>query len=150
MLSKKDLKRLKDIPNCEIVSYNPPGITLNLGINYRDHRKILLIDGAVCFVGGINIADEYIHKKERFGFAAAFLLVFAAVIYVAVCWTPVTYTSLYGVQGKYLLPAFPLLLLACKNKVVTIKKDIFNHICFVMSVTNIFVVLNALTIILQR
>ena len=96
-------------------------------------------------------SDEHtLAKKERFGFAAAFLLVFAAVIYVAVCWTPVTYTSLYGVQGKYLLPAFPLLLLACKNKVVTIKKDIFNHICFVMSVTNIFVVLNALTIILQR
>ena len=68
VLSKNDLERLKAIPNCEVVSYNPPGITLNLGINYRDHRKILLIDGDRCFVGGINIADEYIHKKERFGF----------------------------------------------------------------------------------
>ena len=68
VLSKKDLKRLKSIPNCEVVSYNPPGLTLNLGINYRDHRKILLIDGDRCFVGGINIADEYIHKKTRFGF----------------------------------------------------------------------------------
>ena len=68
VLSKKDLKRIKDIPTCEVSSYNPIGVTLNLGINYRDHRKILLIDGDVCFVGGINIADEYIHKKERFGF----------------------------------------------------------------------------------
>ena len=68
VLSKSDLKRLKDIPNCQVVSYNPPGITLNLGINYRDHRKILLIDGLCAFVGGINIADEYIHEKERFGF----------------------------------------------------------------------------------
>ena len=68
VLSKTDLNRLKNIPNCKVVSYNPPGLTLNLGINYRDHRKILLIDGDRCFVGGINIADEYIHKKERFGF----------------------------------------------------------------------------------
>ena len=68
VLSKNDLQRIKEIPNCVVASYNPPGITLNLGINYRDHRKILLIDGDRCFVGGINIADEYIHKKERFGF----------------------------------------------------------------------------------
>ena len=68
VLKKNDLKRLKSIPGCEMVCYNPPGITLNLGINYRDHRKILLIDGDRCFVGGINIADEYIHKREKYGF----------------------------------------------------------------------------------
>ena len=68
VLHKDDLAILKEIPNCEVASYNPPGLTLNLGINYRDHRKILLIDGECAFVGGINIADEYIHKKERFGY----------------------------------------------------------------------------------
>ena len=35
--------------------------------NNRDHRKILVIDGQVAFTGGINIADEYINEKERFG-----------------------------------------------------------------------------------
>ncbi len=35
--------------------------------NNRDHRKILVIDGKVGFTGGINIADEYINKEERFG-----------------------------------------------------------------------------------
>lgn len=35
--------------------------------NYRDHRKILVIDGKVAFNGGINLADEYINKIERFG-----------------------------------------------------------------------------------
>ena len=35
--------------------------------NYRDHRKILVIDGKVAFNGGINLADEYINKVERFG-----------------------------------------------------------------------------------
>ena len=35
--------------------------------NYRDHRKILVIDGRVAFTGGVNLADEYINRIERFG-----------------------------------------------------------------------------------
>lgn len=35
--------------------------------NYRDHRKILVIDGKVGFCGGVNLADEYINHIERFG-----------------------------------------------------------------------------------
>lgn len=35
--------------------------------NNRDHRKICVIDGRVGFTGGINLADEYINKKVRFG-----------------------------------------------------------------------------------
>ncbi len=36
-------------------------------MNNRDHRKIMIIDGNVSFSGGINLADEYINKKKRFG-----------------------------------------------------------------------------------
>ena len=35
--------------------------------NYRDHRKILVVDGEVAFNGGVNLADEYINRIERFG-----------------------------------------------------------------------------------
>ena len=35
--------------------------------NYRDHRKIAVIDGHTAFTGGINLADEYINEKTRFG-----------------------------------------------------------------------------------
>ena len=35
--------------------------------NNRDHRKILVVDGNVGITGGINIADEYINQKNRFG-----------------------------------------------------------------------------------
>ncbi len=35
--------------------------------NNRDHRKIMVIDGRVAFTGGINLADEYINEKVRFG-----------------------------------------------------------------------------------
>lgn len=35
--------------------------------NNRDHRKIAIIDGQIAFTGGINLADEYIGEKVRFG-----------------------------------------------------------------------------------
>ncbi len=35
--------------------------------NNRDHRKILVIDGHTAFTGGINLADEYMNVKKRFG-----------------------------------------------------------------------------------
>ncbi|MBQ3046595.1 MAG: cardiolipin synthase [Clostridia bacterium] len=36
--------------------------------NNRNHRKITVIDGYIGYTGGVNIADEYINKKERFGY----------------------------------------------------------------------------------
>ena len=35
--------------------------------NYRDHRKILTVDGNIAFTGGINLADEYINARPRYG-----------------------------------------------------------------------------------
>ena len=35
--------------------------------NYRDHRKIAVVDGQVAFTGGVNLADEYINRVVRFG-----------------------------------------------------------------------------------
>ena len=40
---------------------------LSIRMNNRDHRKITVIDGKVGFTGGINLADEYINERERFG-----------------------------------------------------------------------------------
>ena len=40
---------------------------LSTHYNYRDHRKIAVIDGQVAFTGGVNLADEYINRRERFG-----------------------------------------------------------------------------------
>ena len=54
--------------NIKCVSFNPVVPFFALRMNHRDHRKILVIDGKVGFTGGINIADEYIAEKERFGY----------------------------------------------------------------------------------
>lgn len=40
---------------------------LSTHYNYRDHRKILVIDGKVGFTGGVNLADEYINRAYRYG-----------------------------------------------------------------------------------
>lgn len=40
---------------------------LSTHYNYRDHRKILVIDGKVGFNGGVNLGDEYINHVEHFG-----------------------------------------------------------------------------------
>ena len=38
-----------------------------LSFNFRDHKKIAVIDGNVGYTGGVNLADEYANKIERFG-----------------------------------------------------------------------------------
>lgn len=50
---------------CRIFSPIVPLISTHQ--NNRDHRKIVVIDGTAAFCGGINIADEYINEKMRFG-----------------------------------------------------------------------------------
>ena len=47
--------------------FNPFRPMLNIVQNNRDHRKICVIDGNTGFTGGINLSDEYINQKERFG-----------------------------------------------------------------------------------
>ena len=47
--------------------FNPFVPVVNLVMNNRDHRKIMVIDGHTAFSGGANLADEYINQLERFG-----------------------------------------------------------------------------------
>jgi len=47
--------------------FNPFIPVISLVMNNRDHRKIMVIDGNTAFTGGINMADEYINHKIRFG-----------------------------------------------------------------------------------
>lgn len=52
----------------QCVRFNPLYPVMSVIMNNRDHRKILVADGKVAFTGGINLADEYINKIERFGY----------------------------------------------------------------------------------
>ena len=48
-------------------AFSPIAPFISTHYNYRDHRKILVIDGKVAFNGGVNLADEYINHHSRFG-----------------------------------------------------------------------------------
>lgn len=67
VLKKKDYNRIRAIPNLTIIKFAPLGQTFNMSINYRNHRKCVIIDGKIAYVGGDNISDEYANLKTRFG-----------------------------------------------------------------------------------
>lgn len=59
-------KQLRDLGiQCKV--FSPVAPIVSTHYNYRDHRKIFIIDGKVAFNGGINLADEYIGRVKRFG-----------------------------------------------------------------------------------
>ena len=73
-------ERLKNLGiKCRIFGRLTP--FLSTRYNYRDHRKILVIDGRVAFNGGVNLADEYINVVNKYGYwkDAAVMLEGAAV-----------------------------------------------------------------------
>ena len=37
-------------------------------MNNRNHRKIVIIDGKIGYVGGFNVGDEYLGKSKKFGY----------------------------------------------------------------------------------
>lgn len=67
-LTKRSLKKfIKSGGKFEIFF---PGILphINTRINYRNHRKIVVIDGKYGYTGGFNVGREYINKDEKIGF----------------------------------------------------------------------------------
>ena len=50
---------------CRVFNRFVPVVSLRQ--NNRDHRKYMIVDGRTAFTGGINMADEYINAKRRFG-----------------------------------------------------------------------------------
>lgn len=63
--AKEDAKKLEK-KGIRCASFNPL-VFIKGTLNYRDHRKMLIIDGKVAFSGGINLADEYINHIEKYG-----------------------------------------------------------------------------------
>lgn len=54
--------------NIKCLNFNKVVPLFATHMNNRDHRKILVVDGNVAFTGGVNLADEYIAEKRRFGY----------------------------------------------------------------------------------
>lgn len=53
----------------KVASFFPSKIPyINLRINYRNHRKLVIIDGKCGFIGGFNIGNEYLGLSKKFGY----------------------------------------------------------------------------------
>ena len=53
----------------EVEAFFPSKLPLiNLRLNYRNHRKLAIIDGKIGYVGGFNVGDEYLGLNKRFGY----------------------------------------------------------------------------------
>lgn len=61
-LRKKFLDRLRE-SGIEVLVFSP--VMFSSLVNFRNHRKILVVDGKVGFLGGVNIADRYYFGTER-------------------------------------------------------------------------------------
>src|SRR5512137_2881620 len=59
-LDGRYVQALLEADGCEVSIYNPV-MALLVGRFRRNHRKILLVDGEVAYIGGVNISDEYGH-----------------------------------------------------------------------------------------
>lgn len=67
-LSRKFIKRLEE-NNVKVCSFFPSRFAkINLRINFRNHRKLAIIDGKIGYIGGFNIGDEYLGKSAKFGY----------------------------------------------------------------------------------
>jgi cardiolipin synthase A/B len=67
-LSKKYINELRNA-GIETVCFGPVKVPfLNNKFNFRNHRKIIVIDGMIGFVGGLNIGDEYLGRNKNYGF----------------------------------------------------------------------------------
>ncbi|UOQ87142.1 cardiolipin synthase [Gracilibacillus salinarum] len=67
-LSRKLVRKMRHA-GAEVEGFFPPLIPkVNLKINHRNHRKLVIIDGKVGYIGGFNIGDEYLGQDKRFGY----------------------------------------------------------------------------------
>ncbi|MBD1263146.1 cardiolipin synthase [Maribacter polysiphoniae] len=67
MLTKNHIRELRDT-GVEIHSFLPIRFSRLLSsVNYRNHRKIVIVDGCVAFTGGINVSDKYIKGDPVLG-----------------------------------------------------------------------------------
>lgn len=67
-MGKKDWDRIRN-KGIEVGEFFPAFFKkLHLRINYRNHRKIIVIDGTKAYVGGFNIGREYLGLDKKFGY----------------------------------------------------------------------------------
>lgn len=64
LTNPKIFKKLKATKNAYVAEFFPVKLFSSSKINHRNHRKIIVIDGKIAYLGGMNIGDEYMGLKK--------------------------------------------------------------------------------------
>ncbi|NCU18856.1 cardiolipin synthase [Pallidibacillus pasinlerensis] len=67
-IKKRSFNKLKKAGGFVEVFFPSKIPLVNLRINFRNHRKIVVIDGKIAYVGGFNVGDEYLGLVKKFGY----------------------------------------------------------------------------------
>jgi cardiolipin synthase A/B len=62
-MEKSHFERLQKA-GCHMVNFNPTAWYALEELNYRTHRKILVVDGSVAFTGGVGVADHWLGNAQ--------------------------------------------------------------------------------------
>lgn len=95
------------------------GTTLGEPIVYRIDVSWLLGVGLLLALLAASLPEQeeipLLRRRTAWGLVGILACVLLAVMVAALNWTPINYQTLFGMQGRYLLPVLPLALLLCKN-----------------------------------
>ena len=64
----RHVKKLRDAGGSVEFFFRPRTRTMMPRFNYRNHRKLVAIDGKIGYIGGYNVATEYLGRKAKFGY----------------------------------------------------------------------------------
>ena len=122
------------------------GTTLGEPIVYRIDVSWLLGVGLLLAVlaAALPRQDEpaLLGRRSKAGMAGICLCVVLAVLAAALNWTPINYQTLFGLQGRYLLPILPLALLLVKSsKKLALRGDVSHAAALCTSTLTMFTLL---------
>ena len=107
---------------------------------------------AIVFASALLPQGESLQYRGRIKWMGiAVSLAIAALVCVAgIMWTPVNYTTAFGIQGRYIIPVLPLIVLFFTNENITLKKKIDGGLLFALCAVNVLMLLDGLTIMLAN
>lgn len=98
-----------------------------------------------------NEGEKKIAVLDRWYLGLTALVAFGCVeVSMLLVWTPVTYDYITGVQGRYFIPFFLLILIACRNSFFQVRRNIEKYLVFAMTMLNIITILQVVQRALER
>ena len=118
------------------------GTTLGEPIVYRIDVSWLLGIGLLLMLLAVALPvrqePPLLTRRASAGVTAILVCVILAVLAAALNWTPINYQTLFGMQGRYLLPVLPLALLLAKNtRWVTVQRPVAHGAVLCVALLNL-------------